>query len=550
MEVVQARADGRRRKAASKLRAALFLFTALCLLLNSAACRRGGGAFTMVLEAAPKTVDPLQGSDAASERYRQLMFNSLVKKNERFEYVPELAERMETAPDGLSETFTLREGIAFHNGKQLTSADVKYTFDKLLASNSPKAASFYEVIAPGKQPGTPGNANAGKQPFITAVETPDARTVVFRLRRPWLELRSNLVPIAIIPEGTFESQANQPVGTGPFKFARKDDAQGVVEMTANDNYWEGAPNVKQLRVRVILDAGTQQAELRSGRVDLAINTALSPDAYVALGQDPNLQVVQSPGANVQYLGMNTESEPLNDARVRRAIAYAVDRESLVRNLLQGQARVAHSMLPPESWAYAEGQKYGRDPAQARRLLDEAGLRDPDGDGPRTRFAKPLVFKISASNLIARQSAGVIQNALKDVGVPVSIETREDNTLREELVNGQYQLTTGRWVGGNQDPIFLRDLFTFLLGKDNYRFNRSRFSNPELDKVLGEAVNTADRERARQLYARAQEIISREMPTLPLWYANNIVVARKTVGNIQVDPSGDWRFVRNVTLAQQ
>ena len=119
-------------------------------------------------------------------------------------------------------------------------------------------------------------------------------------------------------------------------------------------------------------------------------------------------------------------------------------------------------------------------------------------------------------------------------------------MREQLVNGQYGLTIGRWVGGNQDPIFLRDLFTFLMGKGNYRFNRSRYSNPEVDKLLGEAVNTADRARAAALYRQAQEIISRDVPTLPLWYPNNIAIAQNTVGNINVDPSADWRFMKNVT----
>jgi ABC-type transport system substrate-binding protein len=122
-------------------------------------------------------------------------------------------------------------------------------------------------------------------------------------------------------------------------------------------------------------------------------------------------------------------------------------------------------------------------------------------------------------------------------------------MREQVMQGQYDLNMGRWVGGNQDPIFLRDLFTFLTGKDNYRFNRSRYSNPELDKVLAEATSTADRTHAKELYAQAQQIIGNDMPMLPLWYWNSIVVAKKTVGNIQIPPSGDWTFVRNLTVTK-
>jgi peptide/nickel transport system substrate-binding protein len=539
------KAEGRRRKAVRAVHTTAgrkrfvfvcLLLSAFCLLPSVGCRRRAGDAFVMVLEAEQKSIHPLLGSDAASERYRQLMYNSLMKKNERLDYVPELAESVTPAPDALSVTFVLRDGVKFHSGKPLTSADVKYTMETLLApdSPSPKSPSFFE------------GTGAARQPFITAVEAPDPRTVVFRLRKPWLELYANLLPIGIIPEGSFGTLEQAPNGTGPFKFVAENKGERSVDMAANEEYWEGAPSIKQLRVRVILDAGTQQAELQSGQAHLALNTALTPDAVVALGNSPNLKVEQSPGANIQYLGINTEAEPLNDARVRRAVAHAINRESLIRNLLQGQARVAHSMLPPESWAYAEGQAYNFDPARAKQLLDEAGLRGPDGDGARPRATKPIVMKISATNAVARQSAGVIQNALKDVGLNVSIETLEDNTLREQVVNGQYHLTIGRWVGGNQDPIFLRDLFTFLMGKGNYRFNRSRYSNPEVDKLLGEAVNTADRARATDLYRRAQELISRDMPTLPLWYPNNIAIAQKSVGNIQVDPSADWRFMRSVT----
>ncbi len=510
------------------------LFVALCLLLSSVSCRRAGGdAFVMVLEASQKTLNPLMGTDAASERFRQLMFNTLMRKNEGFDYVGELAQNVQTAPDGLSVTFTLHDNVKFHDGKPLTSADVKYTFDKLFASDSPKAPSFFAT------------RDGIKQPFVSAVEAPDPRTVVFRMPRPWLELFPSLVAVPVIPENSFETQAQKPIGSGAFKFARYDESQQVVDMEANDNYWEGAPNIKHLRVKVILDANTQQAELVAGRVDLAINTALSPDAYVNLAKNPNLQLVQSPGVNVQYIGFNAESEYIKNARVRQAIAYAIDRESIIKNLLQGQARIAHSILPQESWAYSPEQKiYNYDPAQAKKLLDEANFPDPDGDGPKMRFAQPLSFKISASNSVVRQFAGVIQNSLKDVGIPVNIETLEDNTLREAQRNGQYQLTSGRWVGGNQDPIFLRDLYTFLTGGN---FNRGRYRNAELDKYLGAAVATADRTQAKTFYSQAQDLISREVPMHPLWYFNNIVIARRNVGNIKVAAGGDWTFVRNLTV---
>src|SRR5437899_4107890 len=129
-----------------------------------------------------------------------------------------------------------------------------------------------------------------------------------------------------------------------------------------------------------------------------------------------------------------------------------------RDLLQGQGKIAQSILPEASWAYTAGQTYHYDPATSKKLLDDAGFRDPDGDGPQMRCAKPLLFRISGSSAAARQYAGVIQNYLKNVGVPVTIETSEFTTMLDQLRYGQFQMTYGQWVGGNQDPIFYHDLF--------------------------------------------------------------------------------------------
>jgi peptide/nickel transport system substrate-binding protein len=295
-----------------------------------------------------------------------------------------------------------------------------------------------------------------------------------------------------------------------------------------------------------------QAELRAGRVDIApLPTSLSPDAVNLLGKDPSLQVIQFNGSNINLLTFNIAQAPLDNVKVREAIAYAVDRESMIRDLLLGQAKLAHSILPEESWAYTTGQKYSYDPATAKRLLDEAGLRDPDGNGPQPRFTKPVVFKVSGSSVAAKNYAGVIQNYLKEVGIPVSIETAELNTLFDQLKNGQFQIFYGQWVGGNQDPIFYKDLFATseIPTQDRASRNRSRYSNKELDALLDEALNTFDREKAVGLYHQVQEIVSRDVPVFPLWYQANIVIARKNVSNIQVNASGDWGFVRNVTVSK-
>src|SRR5688572_12883810 len=414
---------------------------AFCLtatFVTSTTCRRRSDSFVIVLSDNIKTIDPIGSPtvDAASERVRVLMFNSLVKKNDQFDYVPELASNIQRSEDGLTFTFTLRDGVTFHDGRQLTSADAKYTLDTVLANPFAKSASFFE------------GAGANRTGYIKSVEAPDARTLVITLTKPWTGLLPNLVPISIIPKDSYESQKSHPLGTGPFKFKSYDQSQQVVDLEANTSYWDGPPQMASLRARVISDSNAMQAELQSGRVDIApLPTSLSPDAIKALGSNPNLAVHQFTGSNVNLLTFNTSEAPLDNVKVRQAIAHAVDREGLIRDLLLGQGKIAHSILPESSWAYTPGQTYNFDPAAAKRLLDEAGLRDPDGDGPQMRISKPLLFRISGSSAPARQYAGVIQNYLKNVGLPISIETSELNVLFESLRRGQFQMTYGQWVGG-------------------------------------------------------------------------------------------------------
>lgn len=518
------------------------LLTLLMAVLLPTACRRNrsGGPFVIALGDNIRTIDPIGSPsvDAASERVRTLMFNSLVKKNENFDYVGELASDIKRSDDNLTFTFTLRDGVKFHDGRAFTSADAKYTLDLVFSRTFAKSASFYE------------GTGAERKSYIKSVEAPDARTLVVTTTKPWTGLLPNLVPVAIIPKDSYSTQKDQPLGTGPFKFVSYDSSQQVVDLQANPDYWDGAPHLPAVRVRVISDTNALQAELRSGRVDIApLPTSLSPDAVKLLGQDPQLQVLQFTGSNLNLLTFNCSQPPLNDVRVRQAISYAIDREGMIRDLLLGQGKIAHSILPEESWAYHAGQKYSFDPAMAKQLLDEAGLRDPDGDGPQPRFAKLVVFKISGSSVAAKNYAGVIQNYLKNVGVPVSIETAELNTLFDELRRGNFQIFYGQWVGGNQDPIFFKDLFATseIPTETRASRNRSRYSNRELDALIDEAVNTFDREKAKALYARIQDIVTRDVPVLPLWYQANIVIAQKNVGNIKVDASGDWGFIKNLTV---
>lgn len=501
-------------------------------------------------------------ADAAAERIRNLMFNSLVKKDQSFDYVGELAKEIRVSPDGMTITFILQDGVKFHNGSEFTSADVKYTFDELLKADGSKAGAFYDTVPLNKtdaapvdakpQPVTPANTNAAptKAPsppktkrvaHISSLETPDAKTVVFTVTRPALrhQLLSNLVAIPIIPQGTAGQQRENPVGSGPFKFVAFDASQNIVELAANTDYWEGAPKVAKLRVKTVPDASSLQAELQTGGVDIApVPTNLLPDTFKSMAGMANLTVDQFDGSNIQYLVFNTQVAPLDNVKVRQAIAHAINRQKIVTELLFDQAKVASSIVPPASWAYAPGTEYAYDPAMSRQLLREAGYKN-----------EPIVFKYGSGIAAVNQYAQVIQSSLADVGLNIQIETAESNTVRQQVSKGQYQMYTAQWVGGNQDPIFLRDLFssTKIPGEFVPCCNRSRYVNAEVDKTVEDAINETDRPRARELYTKTWQLVSDDMPLLPLWYQANMIISTKRIGNIKIGASGDWSFLKDITV---
>ncbi len=512
------------------------IFLLSITFIFSIACRTRNNEFVTV--ALPETFSTFNTlttdkSDAAAERVRSLMFNSLVKKNEKFEYVGELAKEIKPSSDGKVITFVLQDNVKFHNGKEFTSGDVKYTFDELFKSNGFKSSAFADTVE-GK-----------KVPHIVSIETPDVKTVVFTLSRASLQnqLLSNLVAIPIIPEGTVEQQSTNPIGSGAFKFVSFDQQQNIVELAANPDYFGGAPKVQKLRIKTVTDANSMQAELQSGSVDLApLPTNLAPDSINSLKNIPSLQVQQFNGSNVQYLQFNTESAPLNNVKLRQAIAYAIDRDKIINELLLGQATIAYSILPVESWAYNAGTKYSFDQAKAKQLLQESGYK-----------GETIKFKFASGGAATSQYSQVVQNSLTQIGMNVEIETVERISLLTQLKLGQYQMFTGIWVGGNQDPIFLHDLFTtqkIPTEKPKVECcNRSRYSNPEVDKLINEAFNSTNREEAKNLYFKAQDIISLEVPMFPLWYPANMVVANKRIGNIKISPSGDWSFIKDITVGQ-
>ena len=341
----------------------------------------------MIIESSPTNLDPRVGIDAQSERIDELIFDALLNRDDHLNVTPALAERWEI-PDPLTYIFHLRRGVAFHDGRPLTSRDVKWTFDSLLEGRirSTRAAAYR---------------------YVDHLEAPDDLTVIFRLKEPFSTLLWNLSAgaMGIVPYGSLTEVTEHPIGSGPFRFVSAEpDKEVIVE--CNDNYWGKKPHVRRVRFSVVPDTTTRALELRKGSADIASN-ALTSDLILALEKEPNLEVQHAPGTVLSYLAFNLRDPILRDVRVRRALAYAIDRQPMIHYLWRDFAQPAASILPPQSWAYdAEVPQYNLRPRKGapdprfRRLPgrercafsphDEdlnGGINAPDGCGHAAAVAR-------------------------------------------------------------------------------------------------------------------------------------------------------------------
>jgi peptide/nickel transport system substrate-binding protein len=468
----------------------------------------------------PNNLDPRVGTDSFSAKTAHLMFNNLVELDENLRIAPGLAERLEH-PTPTTYVATLRQGVLFHDGHELTADDVVYTFRSILdpAFVTAKKGGYRE---------------------LASVEARDRYTVVFTLKAPFASFPINLLQ-AIVPAGSGPELRDHPIGTGPYRFVRYAvDDQLVVE--AYPQYFGGPPRNAGIVLKITPDDVMRALELRKGAVDVVVND-LVPDIVHQLKANEGLRIVERPGVDYQYLAMNLRDPALSDVRVRRALAHAIDRDAIVRHLTRGFASPAVGLLPPMSWAFApDVPAYAHDPARAKQLLDEAGYPDPDGDGPATRLH--LTLKVSNTEFNRLQST-VIQQDLERVGVAVDVRTYEFATLLSDIVSGNFQTYTLQWTAGAlADPDILRRVF-HSSQTPPAGFNRGHFSDPQVDALLDEATASDDDARRRELYMDAQRVIARQVPYISLWYKTNFAVAQRSLDGIRLSPVADFLFLKDV-----
>jgi peptide/nickel transport system substrate-binding protein len=533
-------------------RAAALLGLAAALALGGCSSKSPAtdpGTVNFLIEAMPTNLDPRIGTDAYSAHLDGLIFSSLVAHDEHMEIVPDLAERWET-PDARTYVFHLHRGVKFHDGRPLTSADVKFTFDSILS-------------------GAVKTAKRGAFRLVTSVEAPDEATVIFHLREPFASFLWNLTRpgVGIVPRGSDAETAQHPIGTGPFRFVSMTTDEEIV-LERNAEYFgkkivasravaqplllthggdksppfqdADSKPVERVRFRIVPDAIVRALELRKGSADAEINS-LTPDMIATLGKQPGLEARDQPGTPLTYVAFNFEDPVLAQRQVRQALAYATDRATIIRYLLRGLARPATSLLPPNHWAYEPNvRQYDFDPAHAEQLLDAAGYkRGPDG------VRLHLTLKTSTDESTRLYSA-VLADQWKRVGVALELKSLEFATFYSDITRGSFQLYTQRWVGGNNDP----DMFEYVFSSRRLPpdgANRGHYRNPRLDALLEQARLETNGEKRKQILSAAQKIIAEDEPYINLWYPDNVCVHRDRLTGIEIPPGGDYEFLAGARL---
>lgn len=474
----------------------------------------------MLIESSPTNLDPRVGLDGQSERIDSLIFDDLLSRGDDLNVAPGLADRWEI-PDPLTYVFHLHPGVRFHDGKPLTSRDVKWTFDSLLQGKirSTKSAVYR---------------------FVDHIEAPDDATVVFHMKEPTANLLWNLSDgaIGIVPYGSGSEMTTHPVGSGPFKFVSAETDKEII-LERNDDYWGEKPHLARVRLAVVPDAITQALELRKGSGDIAINS-LTSDLVFTLQNEPTLAVEHGSGTRLAYLGFNLRDPILKDARVRQAIACALDRQPMIEYLWRGQAQPARSILPAQSWAYnGDVPPWDHDPDRARKLLDAAGYPAVNG----VRFH--ITMKTSTDES-TRLMVAVMQQQLRDVGIALDIRSFEFATFFSDVTHGAFQMYGLRWIGGNEDP----DLFEYVFHSSKFPpngANRGFYSNPKVDFLIDQARREIDTSKRKPLYAEVQRTLAEDLPYINLWYLDNVLVHNKRVVNLKLNPAGNYDFLRTAEI---
>lgn len=468
---------------------------------------------TTVISAPVQSLNPLYGTDAASQHINELLHGALISINEQMVPAPYLAEEMR-APDPLTLEFKLRKGCTFATGRPITSDDVKKSID------------YFR---------DPANQSAFLEAFAAIDRFEKVDDFRFRLvtKKPAPGLRTDLDLLKILDlEGVSPGAKPSDIpGAGPYRLVNLDAGQIQLERRPQPCLPE--PPMPKIRIKVVRDDLSRFLKLKTGEIDLVLNE-MNYRKVEVIEADPSLPmaVTSSGGIGYSYLGLNMANAKLRDPRVRRALALSLDIPSLIKYKSRGMAKPARNILSDENfYANLSVPLLERNLAEAGRLLDEAGYSNGSNGKPPLK----LTLKTNTST-ISVENARVIVAQMKEAGIEMEHQANDWGIFYNDVKTGNAEVYILRWVGVTDPRIYYEAFHSREIGKTN----RTRYNNPEMDKWLDMGESTTDPMRRRDAYLKVQEIASRDLPYIGLWYGKNVAVYRKEVKNVSLHPAGKWK----------
>lgn len=467
-----------------------------------------GGTLVWGHSETTQNLDIHQTGTASTLRVLENVHDSIVTIDENLTVIPNLAESFERSEDGLTYTFRLRPGVTFHNGEEMTSADVKYSFER--AMDPATGAVNFEVFND-----------------VESIETPDDLTVVVTLRQvnaPFLSRLAENGAGAIIPEGSGDQQGTQPIGAGPFRFVRREFGNEV-ELERFDEYWDGPAYLDRIIAREITEPTVRLTGLRTGELHM-IND-IPADRIAEIEADENFQVLTWSPLNWDFVNFNHEFEPFKDPRVRKAFDFMIDKEALLQGALWGQGRTTASPSYPTSASYMEAlENRPQDFEQAAALLAEAGYGPGDLE---------VVFKVTTNYPYHVEAAQIMAEWFRMAGVETTIEQLTwSDWLSQVWTDKDFQISMMNFFT-LWEPDFLYYSQWHSTGAFNYR----NTNDPELDRMLQEARITIDPAERAEIYKTVQERVYDQAHDVILWFRNGSIGAVPSVHGLDtiVHPNG-------------
>jgi len=481
---------------------------------------RPGGVLRVGLSADPAELDPHLTSLTAAWHLIEHVYETLVTYDETLAPIPALAESWDISEDGLTYTFTLRQGVMFHNGREFVADDVVYNYNRIVdeATASPYSSDFVNV---------------------TSVEAPDAATAVFSLSTPDASFLAKLMGTSFFIVAQEEVEANGDLmqtmagaGTGPFRFVEYIPNTSAT-LERNPDYWDAPlPYLDGLELTVASDPTVRRTALVQGTVDL-IEYAPVQDLPIFEGDD-TLAVYGDQNTNIRYMGVNVTREPFNILEVRQAIAMVIDRAPIIESAVFGGGVPTNTIFPPTFWAGIESEIPAPDIEGAKALLAEAGF--PDG------FT--TVLHSWAQYPFLSNAAIVIQEQLRAIGIEADTDFQENAIYLENYFAGNFDLS----VTGTSAYIDPNDVV-----ESNFHTNRTNvgtgYTNPDVDALIEEGIASTDQAARAEIYAQIEEILLQDLPWINLFIAAQYEAAKTFVKGYVHIATGTNKSIRSVWLDQ-